>query len=251
MKPSFIFILLISSVSAFAQKLKNTKVTLSITDCRTNDNFPVYRYDTVLLFKLPENTLAFRILLEDQREFPIRLNNVPIGNYSVQYRNIYRQKMIQEISLSAKKENLIHICSDTLFSYPQNTLTKLQNGDTISIGFMSQGCFSFSDEKIVITKKEDHFVAVLSYSEAAHVQKKGNKYIKKGGTFSKSIILTERNIKDFLRFENELNYIPEGGCTTTDYYDIRGKYLTVKKKDESCRWDGFYFLKKSFFGNLR
>ncbi len=156
-----------------------------------------------------------------------------------------------QINVTGKKENIIIICPDSLSGYPQNTLMRLQNEDTISIGFDSQGCSGGESVRIVITKKVNEFIATIFYVEREYVEKNGKTYLGKEKPTSKSIVLTENNIKEFIRFENELNFARDGGCTTTDKYKINGKYLTVQKTDGNCRWNGFYYLRKSFFSDLQ
>ena len=62
--------------------------------------------------------------------------------------------------------------------------------------------------------------------------------------------MTKENINDFIKFENELDFVKGGACTTTDWYDIKGKYLNVQLTDRTCEWNGFYFLQKSIFGEM-
>ena len=251
MKLLHLFLFAFFSLTTFAQTTKTSKVVLSVCDCRNDNPYAGFRCDTVLFFKLPEDSLAFKIIPRTQRIFPINLGSVPVSAYRVKYKNSFKQTMTMEVNITAQGENYINICFDTLLSYPQNTLMKLQNEDTISIGFTSQGCFSSENKRIVITKKERRFIATLFYIEREYVEKNNKTYLKKEKAASKIIALTETNIKDFIRFENELNFAKDGGCTTTDKYVIKGKYLTRQKTDGSCSWNGFYNLQKSFFGGQK
>jgi hypothetical protein len=251
MKSFILFFLIFLSLTTFAQKTKSSEVILSISDCRGINPYTGFRCDTVLFFKLPEDTLAFKIIPRKYRKFPINLDSVPVSNYKLKYRNSFKQDMTMVVNVSGENENLISICFDTLLNYTQNTLKKLQNKDTISIRFHSQGCFGGDNVRIVITKKIAEFIATLFYTETEYVVKNKKTYNRKERPASKSIILTEKNIKDFVRFENELNFAKDGGCTTTDEYSIKGKYLNVQKIDGNCSWDGFYNLRKSFFGDQK
>jgi hypothetical protein len=153
--------------------------------------------------------------------------------------------------LTEQATNSVIVCPDKLLTYPQNTLTKLQDKDTISIDFHSQGCFHTDVLKLTITKENDKFIARLYSVYWYYVKKKRKTTIQyKDGAILKIAIMTNQNIQDFTRFENELNYAREGGCTSTDWYDIKSKYLNIKKTDGTCSWDGFYYLKKSFFGEI-
>ena len=63
--------------------------------------------------------------------------------------------------------------------------------------------------------------------------------------------MNDQMLKDFRRFENELIHIPKrGGCTTVDTYKVNSDYFNVEITDATCNWDGFYFLKKSLFGDI-
>jgi hypothetical protein len=251
MKASFIFYLTFLSLITFAQTGKTSKVVLSISDCRGNNPYTGFRGDTVSFFKLPVDTLAFKIIPRKYRKFPITLDSIPISEYKLKYRNTFKENITMVVNVSEQKENFISICFDTLLSYKQNTLKKLQDKDTISISLHSQGCFGGDKMRIVITKKMDEFTATLFYTETDYVVKSKKTYSRKERSASKSIVLTEKNIKDFIRFENELNFVRDGGCTTTDEYSIKSKYLNVQKTDGNCSWDGFYILRKSFFGDQK
>lgn len=251
MKSFFVFFVFFLSLNTFAQTAKTSKVIFSISDCRADNPYTAIFGDTVLFFKLPEDTLAFKIIPRKYRKFPINLDSVPVSDYKLKYKNNFKQDMTMEVNVSGKDENFINICFDSLLYYPQNTLMKLQDKDTISIGFHSQGCFGGNNARIVITKKLDEFIATLFYVETEYAVKNKKTYTRKERPTSKSIVLTEKNIKDFVRFENELNFAKNGGCTTTDKYNIKGKYLTVQKTDGNCRWNGFYNLRKSFFGDQK
>jgi hypothetical protein len=142
------------------------------------------------------------------------------------------------------------LCPDCLLNYKQNTLAKLKDKDTISINFQSQGCFHATFLKILISKEADDYVAQLYKVNWNYITKKKKTTIQfRGDSLLKTATLTNKNIQDFIRFENELNFANTGGCTTTDWYDIKSKYLNIKKTDGGCSWNGFYFLRKSFFGD--
>lgn len=137
-----------------------------------------------------------------------------------------------------------------MLDYSQNTLSKLQDKDTIAINFHSQGCFHTTVSKILISKQGDNYSARLYDVNWGYVTKKKKTTMQvRGDSLLKTVTLTTKNIQDFIRFENEINFVNDGGCTTTDWYDIKSKYLNIKATDGSCIWDGFYYLRKSFFGD--
>jgi hypothetical protein len=147
------------------------------------------------------------------------------------------------------KTNLGIVSADYVVWYNQNTLAKLQDKDTISINYNSQGCFHTSLSKIIIIKESNGFVAKLYNVNGDNIfEERNDPFHVNSDSLLKTVILTKKNIKDFIRFENELNFVTDGGCTTTDKYEIKSAYLNIKKTDGKCRWSGFYFLRDSFFG---
>lgn len=243
-------ILLWSFIPSFGQTPKTTVIKISIFDCRKNDQPHPRGADTILLYKLPEDTIVSKIIHRKFVTYPIRLENMTISAYRMTYRNNYDQLVSKELYLQEQPVNSIVICPDILLEYSQNTLIKLQNKDSIVINFRSYGCFHFENLKLTITKENDALEARL-YQILESVKTKGRKTKIKyqGRVLIKSSTLTPANIADFVRFENELNHIKKrGGCTTTDLYSIESKYLNMERQDGRCRWNGFYYLKKSFFG---
>lgn len=157
--------------------------------------------------------------------------------------------MAESIILAEQDTNTIALCPDKLLDYPQNTLARLQDKDSIVIHYNSQGCFHWEELKLVIIKENENLVAHL-YNASSHVVRKKGKTTKQyiEGPRLKTIVMNSQHIADFTRFENELNYAEERGCTTTDRYDITSKYLTLKKADGSCQWREFEYLQQSLFG---
>jgi hypothetical protein len=241
--------LLFYSLASFAQTQKMTTIKLSTGDCRHNDAYSWDGADTVALYKLPEDTLVYKIIPRQYRQWPIKIENAQAGNYRLTYKNNYDQVVTEQITLREQNINSIVICPDKLLEYPQNTLAKLQDKDTVSITFHSQGCFHTDVLKLTITKEGGNFIARLYNVYWYYGKKKGKTTIQyRNGTMLRTITMTNQNVQDFIRFENELSYARDGGCTTTDWYDVKSKYLNSKKTDGTCSWDGFYYLKKSLFG---
>jgi hypothetical protein len=242
-------ILILVSITSFGQAQKTTTIILSAYDCRNKEAYS-WRLDTIRFYKECEDTVIFKVITQNYREFPIKLDSIPVAEYKVTYRNNFGQLVFKQISLADQKTNSVVLCPDVLLDYPQNTIAKLQDRDTISINFHSQGCYYSTVSRILITKKEEKYVARLYYVDWAYVMRERKTIIQyRGDSLLKTVTLTERNIADFIRFENELNFVNEGGCTTTDWYDVKGKYLNKTATDGSCRWDGFYYLRKSFFSD--
>ena len=243
-------ILLFFSVATFGQTQKTTTIKLATGDCRKTEAYSWKGADTIIFYKLPADTIAFTVIPRQYRQFPIKLENIPVAEYKLTYKNNYKQLVVKQIKLADQEINSITLCPDTLLDYPQNTLAKLQDKDTISINFHSQGCFHTSLLKIIITKEDEKFVAKLCKVSWYYAKKKRKTTMQyRGDSTLQTVTLTNKNIRDFIRFENEINFAYDGGCTTTDWYDIKSKYLNIKATDGTCSWDGFYYLRKSFFGD--
>jgi len=243
--------LLLFTTSAFGQTQKTTTIKLATGDCRRDEAYSWRGADTVVFYKLPEDTIMFKVVPKQYRQFPINLENIPVSEYKLTFKNNFNQLIIKQIKLTDQESNSINLCPDILLDYSQNTLAKLQDKDTVSISFHSQGCFHTSLLKLLISKEEGNYVARL-YNLNWYYQTKKRKTTMqiRGDSLLKTVVLTSKNIQEFIRFENELNFANDIGCTTTHWYDIKSKFLNIKQTDGSCTWDGFYYLRKSFFGNV-
>ena len=243
-----IFFILFSLRSP-AQTSKTTIVKLSTGDCRGNGDYS-FKADTIFFYKLPEDTLAFKVIPRQHRKFPIKIDNILVAEYKLKFKNNFKQLVIKKVRLIDQDTNSIFLCPDNLLYYPQNTLLKLKHKDTISINYHSKGCFDRKASKILISKINNNYVARLYDINWCYVTNKKRKtMLVQCDSLLQSVTLTTKNIQDFIRFENEINFVYAGSCTTTDWYDIKSKYLKIKVKDTSCNWDGFYYLSKSFFGD--
>ena len=165
-------ILLLFSVASFGQTQKTTTIKLATGDCRTNQAYSWHGADTVVFYKLPEDTIVFKVVPRQYWQFPIKLENIPVAEYKLTYKNNYKQLVVRQINLTEQEINSITLCPDTLLEYTQNTLSKLQDKDTISIKFHSQGCFHTTLSKILICKEGDNYVARLYKQNWNYLTKK-------------------------------------------------------------------------------
>jgi hypothetical protein len=137
--------------------------------------------------------------------------------------------------------NRIKICLDKLDKEPLNALTRIKDGDSLVINFSSRGCFHYSSEQLIIVRNKNGFIAIFDYDyldTAATVDKRQHKLLLR--------TMGPAHIAAFTRFENELQFTNDGGCTTTDYYEIiAGNEPMRKYSDGSCSWRGFYYLKQA------
>ena len=154
--------------------------------------------------------------------------------------------MIRSVQLSDKGDDSVSLCPDELVAYPQNVLEMLRDQDSILIDFSTRGCFHFGSFKLIITKECDEFIARLYEGRHSSL---GQSIPVSTGQLVGTVTMTTKNIRDFNRFENELNLIKRSGCTTVDTYKVRSKYWNINVDDGSCSWDGIYHLRRSLFGN--
>lgn len=238
--------LLFVSFHAMAQKNAITKVKIKITDSRKITSYSDYKPDIIRFFKLPENTEVKLVHRDAMRDTPIEVGSMPVGKYSIRYKNVWQQDVDTQIVLTNKPANTIQLFIDKLINYPTNTLALLQEKDSIVITDHAVGCFANTTEKIVIVKQKGKLIA--SYYTRKNELLPGKEMVWVEREILKKAILTNENIWDFIRFENELNYIRENNhCTTSEAYEVSSKYWNVKKVDGSCDWWGLDHLRKKLF----
>jgi len=181
--------------------------------------------DSVQFFRLPEDQPVLTPDLKHWRALPVPLNIYP-GDYRIAYRNMFGQTANKNCRLYQDSVR-IDLHPDSLTSYPDNTLARLQDKDSLVIDFHSIGCFSANMGGLVIRCRGG-----LLEAEAEHGEKK---------------ILTTADVLQFVRFENELQHIQDYHCSIIDYYAIKSKYLTLNKTVRDCDWGGFLALTAAWF----
>lgn len=237
------------SFAAWGQTHKHTTIHLSTGDCRSSEAYS-WRVDTVSFYQLPDSTNILTVVPIQYNQFPIELNDIPVSAYRVTFKNNFGQLVVKQIQLANQKINTIILCPDALLEYSQNTLSKLQDSDTISINFHSQGCFHTTVSKMIIGKQKDNYFARLYHVDWDYVTHKKKTTLKiLGDSLLQTVTLTPQHIQDFTRFENELNFVTKGGCTTIDRYEVQSKFFHNKVIDGSCSWHGYHFLRKALFGD--
>ncbi|HEY8895395.1 MAG TPA: hypothetical protein VIM79_11295 [Niastella sp.] len=259
--------LLLAGLPAMAQQNTRLKINLTADPGRLNSIYKL-KPDSIRFYKLPAGKLAFTIPPETiQQSF--ELSQVPVGKYRVTYRNLFMEKSTSNITLRKIPLNEISLCLDSLDSFPLNTLATLQDKDSIQLHYNAFGCGTGTTGDIVITKENDHFVARMlwSYEDLTAIirsELEGKPPPKEHAPTFRSTILTDQQIKAFIKFENELFKIRPFGdtivynnktiytieyiCTTEASYTLKSKYLNIEKEDKGCMWDGFEQLSVCFFG---
>ena len=166
------------------------------------------------------------------------------------HRNNISTAVTKEIVSPDKESTPVPPGVDSLPGYRGNTLSKLEDKDTISIYFQSFGCFHATASKIVINKQDGKYYASLYDVRSEYTAANTFSTLEsRSDSLLKTVALSKMNIDDFIRFERGLGVVRDCGCTTIDSYQFRSKYRNVDRTDGSCSWRGFNFLRKSFFGS--
>lgn len=249
MKVSILFILLLFLIplsKSFAQKDNLATIKLTIRNCSAPNN--IFRAkDTIWLINSAATDAAPIVFTNPDARGAFNKKEVPGAVYRVRFRNIFKQIIEKEISVNAGKTNEFQYCVDSLDSYPQNTLPLLQDEDSIVVNFVTTGCFHIAYEKIVIIRKNEQLVAsvfaIPQKKNASGIINENTAYVLQDRT-----VLKQAQLLAFRKFENELRYIWQDGCTTEDNYNITSKYLNIRANDATCQWDGYYHLYNSLFG---
>jgi hypothetical protein len=267
MKQILPYIFLLAGLPALAQQNTRLKINLTIDSSRLN-HIDKLKPDTIKFYKLPVGKLAF-IVPPGKIKKCFELSQMPVGKYRVTYSNLFMQKSTRDITLRKIPLNEISLCIDSLDSYPQNTLAKLQDKDSILLYYVSYGCGHSTTASIIITRDKDQFVARMQWSYMDHTtyisnQLNGKPQPEEKAPVVHTTILTDQQIKAFIKFENELREIKPFGSTTVlsngtvvtieqvcninDEYTLKSNHFIIKKKYNGCRWHGFGQLTEAFFG---
>lgn len=226
--------------NCLSQKQNLTELKLFVYDCR-NTNNSVYINDTIYFSSTTNNLNAYKLIPKQFSQNMFKLVNIPVEDYLISFKNKFNQEISKRIKLKKENVNEVRICLDSLLNYPQNTLVNLKTNDTLIINYTSSGCFHSNSSKVEIIKLKENYCAKLYKGKYG-----SNKY-----SLLKTIILSKENLKCYLRFENEINFVNDGGCTTVDEYKIKSKYINKMLIDETCNWNGFIYLCKNIFGDIK
>lgn len=238
------------SMYSFCQE-KTTTLILQVDDCRTEQKSKLTQSNRIQIFHLPADTLFKDLKTGKIRDSIILITNVPIGNYRFKYMTHYQREQEKIVTLEDQPINQVQICPDLLDKYPRNTLAKLKENETLTIDYKSNGCYHFYKSRLIITKVSGKAIAQY-YLITSRLHRIVNKRsFQDIDSLVATSALTERNLYDFVRFENELLQLKEGFCTIQDSYEIRSKYWKTKQLDFTCSWTGFTHLVRSIFPELK
>lgn len=215
-----IFVTFIARAREFAE------LAIVISDCREPKSYAFLKELRIL-----KNGIEYTMLYPKHENKQV-LKNLELGTYSLVYTSMFGKEETQIVEITENKKYSTNVCIDfidyTKESYV-SIIDQLQESESYSIVMLSQGCFHFTNDTVLISRTDD------TYS------------IKWG---SKTKVLSEDEIEKIRHFEIELNYMNDsGGCTTTDSYQINyNDRLLIQIDDGSCAWNGNRYLKMELFG---
>lgn len=232
------------------------QVQFRLMDCRDSSEQSFTRIDTLLLYRTDGLHIAGLRLPLSWNETDTVTLPAP-GDYHLVYPNLLGQIMDKVIHIEGSGPVAIDVCSDSLDRYTHDEtrgtgrLALLSDGESLVLQLERRGCFEFRIEQIVISRMEGRYYA-RQYDMRRKFKKDrstgGWKWRYKRGALLREIVLTPKQLDDFLRFENELLQVTVVGCTTSDHYTVTSASgYAIDRWDGSCSWYGYDFLEASFF----
>lgn len=218
----------------------------------TTPDFPgstiwFYR-DTIHIKSINDTSQTFHLTRNNLYKKPVILDYLREGEYVISYKNKFREKISTTVCVQPYKPKLISISPDELTGYPQNTLSKFKDGDSLVTIFHTQGCFEFNTKKIVLRKTVTGFYANLYSGELAPAST--TKFSDRDFVFGDAIAtikLESPDLELFRVFENKLNFAGDGGSTTNSLYKITSPYLNLTAEDSRWVSSLFYSLEYGWF----
>ncbi len=216
------------------------KVKLKVYNAFCIPEVPSYPTVIVSLFRMPEDTLVFRSSQSETTGEVIDEGILEPGRYVARYKNPVGQQLEKEILLGLK-DTAIGFCMDSLQSYPQNTLAKFKDKDSLMLIVTYTGGTSGDIvNKIVIKRHRDVLTAslfVMAYEDMSD-------------SLAKTVVMDDSMKTAFVRFENELSLVEQAGNDSwgATVYSIACPYLNMSKEVAPMSWSGgFYVLCHIFF----
>lgn len=164
-------------------------------------------------------------LVADQRKGDylgdFKVSNLKLGVCVVSYRNIFGQIVKKQVAIT-KEMNTAEFCSDEWISVNESTLiNSLKSGETLTVKFISVGCFHSKEEEFKIKR-------IGAEYSATFIPAKGK---------IKKIVLSIKQLNDLIEFEKKLKLMNklENLCTTTNSYDFMvNDVMQMRLMDGTC-----------------
>ena len=195
-----------------------TSLEVIFMRCNNNNGFTNWNY-----FKIYNETDTIK-LNGMHYDSTFTLNVLSPGSYKFEYQTVLNLTITKIIKILENQKNILEICVDKLEFYGQQDsliIDLLQNNESYNIHFQSDGCFHRTRNALQISKVNSEY------------------YILSNGNQKK---LSESQVKLLREFEIEIKCIPDQWCTTIDYYTLEYANKKYKYKDNTCEWNGFYYL---------
>lgn len=154
----------------------------------------------------------------------LEVKNLEKGNYTIIYESMFDKVIEMSFEVEEYKKYEVDLCTNIIdySKEPFNPrINQLKSNESFKIIFSSQGCFHSDERELIISRKRKKYF--LEYE--------GN--LKQ---------LSKEEIKMIANFEIELSHAQEGGCTTTETYNIQFKGKNDFYLDGKCSWNGLYYL---------
>ncbi len=148
------------------------------------------------------------------------------GEYRVEYKSMFNLIESKTVDISSNGIYTIDICIDYI-SYKKSEyipiLDRLKENEGYSLSFESQGCFhNVKSNKLYFKREKDSYFMIYKNQKRK---------------------LSEGEVRTVRYFEIELYEMDDHeNCTTRDTYIVRYNGGEFRKIDDSCTWDGGYFL---------
>jgi hypothetical protein len=239
----FSFLLFILSISSCISAQDEKKgLRLWFLDCRNNPKESSWTDPKLRIYKLPGNLLVHQKKSSHwDNTGDIIIKNFKAGKYRIEYDNRYRQRVSRVYTLKGTY-NELDFCQDELEpGKTMNSLSEMKIGDSIVVNYHTVGCEHFSRIRLVINRDSNQVSAIVYGRQYAIDNVRQD-------TITQRLILTQDQQQAFTRFENELQFAYDRGCTTTDDYEFIVNGETRKYIDGTCKWYGFQYLLEKFVG---
>lgn len=237
-KQSLTRLIVIASVILFLVSATNkNKATLKINiiDCR--NNYAGY-IEKIKLIKNNENIRE----VEPRFDRDKTIIEIDTGVYFLEYKSIFNKIERIKIVASECKKYSVDLCINYIDHSKEvykPIIDQLQNNESYKIIMTSHGCFHSNSDTLTISKKDNSYQ--ITYKKAIPEEFKN---INPG--LLKTQTVNNKDLEAIRHFETELNYMTDGGCTTTDRYTINYKSES-KFIDGNCSWNGGHYLKQQLF----
>lgn len=189
-------------------------------------------YPDLVSLRIYKNGKLFKKYVADKMPYidhEITLTKLPSAKYQFEYQNFFHQKVIKTLTVNQSKIYNISIYPDYC-NYKKNLkksfISKLINGESMSIKFESRGCFNHGKDSITIKKSNGKYFLTIN---------------------RKNIELKKEDLSFLMKMEAELYELPKDiGCTTVDTYTLVFKNQETKFIDDTCTWNAWSNMYEKF-----